>query len=454
MDTMQQSITGVHRVKEIVEVTARGLRAQLDPEPRPPRRDPRADVRQRQRFVTRARALAIVRFSFLAMGGLFLLLPGWMQDFGLDLRVSAPWWVLMLVYSIADFIQLRRLRFKGLPTLATLHLDLLTVVVISSISGGLNSPAIAALQLLTIMFALLYPRPLALFSPLLSLVAVVVGHAMVTHNFASANWAVLLWQTALTIIAFYAILYLTRSQEGQENEIVQLEQELKSLALLDERARLSREIHDGLGAALSGLIIQAEYLLTLTRDAELRQEIHEIKDSADEAIEELRRSLQMMREEFDLIPSLRSTVEKFQNRHRLPCEIDIKGKVPRLSSEQQLTIFRVLQECLNNAAKHAHAQQVKVRVRFYIDGLNMQVVDDGRGFDMRRVPKHHYGLINMRDRARKVGGDILIESQVGDGTSITFMLRGFGGEVTREAAIPVRYTAQKNSRRLGDDVGA
>lgn len=440
---MQESITGVHRVREIVEVTARGLRAQLDPEPRSPRRDPREVVRHRQRFVTRAQALAIVRFSFLGLAALALLVHDWRSAMGLRTWMLASWWGLMLLYSTADLWQLRRLRFGGMPTLISLHLDLLSVVAMASLTGGLHSLALSALSLVTIMFALLFPRPLALFPPLLSLFVVGVMHGVSGGRFASTDLAYLLWYGVLSLIAFYAVLYLTRSQEGQENEIVQLEQELKSLALLDERARLSREIHDGLGAALSGLIIQAEFLLTMTHDKAMRSEIDELKDSAEEAIEELRRSLQMMREEFDLVPSLRSTVENFRNRHHLPCQIEIIGTPPRLSSEQQLTIFRILQECLNNAAKHARAKRVTVRVRFYIDGLNMQVVDDGRGFDMRRVPKHHYGLINMRDRARKVGGDVLVETEPGEGTGVTFMLRGVGGEATREAAIPVRYTAQK-----------
>ncbi len=443
----------MRRIRDLVEVTARGLAAQLDPEPPPPRRDPREAVRQRQRFLTRARALVITRFAFLILGALILAVPAWSRLLGLAGWFPSVWLLWMIAYTLADFWQLRRLRFGTWFTLGTLSLDLLTLVMVVSSSGGLHSPAMGALQLLTLFFALLFPRPLAIVPPLISLpLAAALGGSFSGESPVTVEVMVLLWYAALTGIAFYVIIHLTRSQEGQEKELVELEQGLKNMAVLDERQRLSREIHDGLGAALSGLIIQSEYLMTLTRDRAMREEIVELKQAAEEAIDELRRSLSMMRDDFELVPSLRNTTETFRNRHRLPCQLELLGHPPRLSSEQQLTIFRILQECLNNAAKHAHAKHVTVRVRFFVDGLSMQIIDDGRGFDPKSIPSHHYGLINMRDRARKVGGDVVVETEVDEGTAVTFSLRGIGGEATREAAIPVRYKAQKTRTRGGGGV--
>ncbi|MFH1811694.1 MAG: sensor histidine kinase [Pseudomonadota bacterium] len=405
-------------------------------------------MRRKQRFSTRARALAITRFVFLIVGAAVLAVPAWSRALGLSGWFPAAWLLVMIVYTALDFWQLRRLRLGQSFTMVTLSLDLVTVVLLVVSSGGLHSPAMGAQQLLTLFFALLFPRPLAVLPPLLSLpAAAVLGGSFNGQTPLTTEILALVWYTALTMIAFYVIIYLTRSQEGQEKEIVQLEQELKTIALLDERARLSREIHDGLGAALSGLIIQAEYLITLAKDRAMKDELAELKQAAEEAIDELRRSLSMMRDDFELVPSLRNTCETFRNRHRLPCQIEIMGPPPRLSSEQQLTIFRILQECLNNAAKHARAKRVTVRVRFFVDGLTLQVIDDGKGFDPRKVPSHHYGLINMRDRARKVGGDVVVETEAGRGTGVTFSLRGIGMEATREAAIPVRYTAKKKEAR-------
>lgn len=425
-----------------------GLFEEYTDKPAPARgqqgRDPRAEVRRRDRFVTHVITLSFSRFAFLALGMLLLAVPSWAEATSLTGPIPKLWLLMMIAYTVTNLVLRHDLKLGSLFTLGTLSLDLLTMVFLVGNWGGLHSPAMAAQLLLTVFFALIFQRRLALLPPLLAIpAAAFLGGAFTTSEGTAADAFTLIWYGALCAITFYVIAYLTQRQEGQHAEIVQLEQELKNLAVLDERARLSREIHDGLGAALSGLIIQSEYVMTLTRDREIRAELSELKEAAEEAIDELRRSLSMMREEFELVPSLRSTCESFRNRHRLPCQIEILGQPPRLSSEQQLTIFRILQEALNNAAKHARAKRVTVRVQFFVDGFHLQVIDDGCGFDQRKIPAHHYGLLNMRERARKIGGDVLLESEPGIGTGVTFSLRGIGGEETREAAIPVRYTAQK-----------
>src|SRR5690606_14995963 len=145
----------------------------------------------------------------------------------------------------------------------------------------------------------------------------------------------------------------------------ELESELKKLAVVEERNRLARDIHDGLGAALSGLIIQSEYLLTLARgDEVVKREVGELKVAAEEAIDEVRRALSMMRDEFELMPQLENACTVFTTRFRIPVDLDIGGDPPPLSDEQKLTLFRIMQECLTNTAKHAEAKQVNVKVRF------------------------------------------------------------------------------------------
>jgi len=418
----------------------------FEPKQRKSRRpDPREQVRLRARFVLRARALSYTRLAFLALGVVVIFVPQLARAVGMTGIWPKLGLGLMILYAVANFLLLRSARHAVWVTLVTLVLDQVMVALVVGRSGGMHSPAMDAHLLLTVFFALLFPRPIAVLPPLLALpIGAVLGGGFIS------SWSVeallLFWYVALCLVAFYLIVYLTHHQENQQRAIVHLEQDLKNMAVLDERARLSREIHDGLGAALSGLIIQMEYLMTLTKDRQVRDELTELKDAAEEAIAELRRALRMMRDEFELVPSLQATCEAFRNRRKLPCQLDISGELPRLTSEQQLTLFRILQEALNNASKHAKPKRVTVKVQFFIDGMQLQVIDDGCGFDSAHTPAHHYGLVNMRDRARKVGGDVMIESEPGAGTAVTFMLRGVGGEATREAAIPVRYTAQTATR--------
>ena len=102
----------------------------------------------------------------------------------------------------------------------------------------------------------------------------------------------LLWYLALNFIIIYVLVYLNEREVAAHREVTELQGDLKELAVVEERNRLAREIHDGLGASLSSLIIQSEYLLSLApKDEPLLKEIRELKASAEESIEELRRKL-------------------------------------------------------------------------------------------------------------------------------------------------------------------
>jgi signal transduction histidine kinase len=96
----------------------------------------------------------------------------------------------------------------------------------------------------------------------------------------------------------------------------------------------------------------------------------------------------------------------------------VNGIPPHLSNEQQLTIFRIMQECLTNIVKHAKASRVQVNVDCQKNGLQMHIKDDGIGFNLSQTPRNHYGLINIKERARKVGGTVEIQSSPGEGTHV------------------------------------
>src|SRR4051794_15048466 len=117
--------------------------------------------------------------------------------------------------------------------------------------------------------------------------------------------------------------------------------------------------------------------MQLTLDASVRGEIAELKGTAEDAIEELRRSLRMMRDDFELSRGLEEYVRTFKDRTPLlKVKFSKVGATSKLSQETQLTLFRVLQECLTNAARHAHAQNVDVELAFGADHVVLSVKDD------------------------------------------------------------------------------
>jgi signal transduction histidine kinase len=377
--------------------------------------------RLRERFLTRATAVFYARIALLVLCSLVLTLPSWQVAFHVD--GAAPWalfvcgiaWTFGCQGLAAHPVHGRRILF------VTLVLDLTVFFLLIARSGGLSSPAMGMQLLFTLFFALLFPNPVALLPPLLVLPAVILDSQLGPGlpPALSAEVMRLAWTVGLNLVVVYVVVYLTSREEKQMREILELEQSLRKLSVVEERNRIARDIHDGLGASLSGVIIQAEYVLTLTRkEPELQAELKEIKTGAEEAIDEVRRAVSMWRDDFVLVPQLENMCTTFTSRHKIPVELKVSGAPQDLAEGQELGIFRILQECLTNIAKHAGATRVDVAVSFRADLIQLSIVDDGAGFDPSKTPKNHYGLINMKERARKAMGEVTIDSSPGAGTRV------------------------------------
>ena len=380
---------------------------------------------EQDRFVARARALFYARLMFLTLGLLILGVPAWARYFGFHGPVALFGYITMLLYSVANYLVIDHRTAGRYVTYLTLCFDLVIMLILIAkpvVNGGLTNPLLATQLLFTTLFAILFPKPLAILPPLLALPLVTTLDQLLDRSTAPIELLTVLWYSALNVIIVYVLVYLNEREAAAHREVVGLQGELKELAVVEERNRLAREIHDGLGASLSSLIIQSEYLLQIAKDDALKAEIGELKASAEESIEELRRSLRMMREDFEISRGLEDYIVTFRERTQLDVQFEREGYPERLPPDAQLTLFRVLQECLSNAARHAEAEQVKVKLAYANGKVHLAVRDDGKGFDPRHTPHGNYGLLNMRERAMKLGGEIVIDSTPGSGAQISLTL--------------------------------
>lgn len=371
----------------------------------------------------RARALFYARLALLSIGLGLLVLPGWSRAFHVGAGRSIAVYLVMVAYSAANYVFVERPRIGGVLTFVTLCCDLVALVYLIMLSGGLQSPLLPTQLLFTTLFVMLFPTPLAIIPPLLTFPVVAKIQELLSEgNFTSTDLFVLVWYSAVNCIVVYVVVYLHSREEIQHKEVRRLQQSVKDLAVAEERTRLAREIHDGLGGSLSSLIMQAEYLQGLARDdAKLRAEIGELKSQGEESIEELRRALSLMRDDFDLVRGIEDACRKFEARSRgLQVTFARVGRERVVSSEAALTLFRVLQESLANVANHAAASRAEVTLRFEEQTCELSVRDDGHGFDASRPPPPgHYGLLNMSERAQRVGGRSRVESTIGEGTRVS-----------------------------------
>ncbi|HZI06266.1 MAG TPA: sensor histidine kinase [Archangium sp.] len=379
---------------------------------------------EQERFVARARALYYARLMFLTLGMAILAMPAWSSYFGFSTFAFAGYFA-MLLYSVANFMVIDHPTAGRWVTYITLCLDLIIVVVLISkpqVGGGLQSPLLGTQLLFTTLFAILFPKPLAILPSMLALPITARLDLLLNREVTAVEVLTIFWYAALNFTIVYVLVYLSEREAAAHREVVELQGDLKELAVLEERSRLAREIHDGLGASLSSMIIQSEFILGMAKDDSLRSEIQELKATAEESIEELRRNLQMMREDFELTQGLEEYVKTFGDRTQVDLRFERTGLPRKLTPDAQLALFRILQECLSNAVKHAQPKQVQVKLDYDLDRVHLFVRDDGKGFDPRQTPRGHYGLLNMRERAMKLGGTLIVDSAPGSGTSVSFSL--------------------------------
>lgn len=193
------------------------------------------------------------------------------------------------------------------------------------------------------------------------------------------------------------------------------------LAAATERNRLARDIHDSLGHHLTAIAVQLEKAAAFRqRDpAAADQAVADAKRSATHALEDVRQSVGTLRHPdgtFPLATALAALVEGADG--AVPAvELDVAGDETGYGSAGLMALYRVAQEGLTNARRHAGASRVTVQVRLGEGGASLVVADDGQGFSTARTPEG-YGLRGMRERLELVGGVLRLESAPGRGTRL------------------------------------
>ncbi len=370
-----------------------------------------------ERFETRARALVYARLALMAIGLLVLGLPRLRIGLAITLPSGVYWYLGLLASHVLSYLWVGR-PYARTIIFSTLCVDLLALLYLIIASGGIRSPLMPAQLVFTMLFALLFPRPLAIIPPLLTLpVLATVAQILGTHRMPD-DLLLVLWYSALNVTVVYVVVYLEGRERVAFAQVIALQRERRQAALDSQRTRIAREIHDGVGAALSGILLQAEYLSEEVEDPEIAEEVRELREAAAEGMDELRRAVSILHREFALSSSVPDYLTAFGARQRLEVSAEVSGKEPELAPEALLATFRILQEALSNVARHAEAQRVEVTLRFSEREVALTIVDDGRGFVSETVVGGHYGLRNMSERCAKVGGEVRITSEPGAGTTI------------------------------------
>jgi two-component system, NarL family, sensor histidine kinase UhpB len=195
-------------------------------------------------------------------------------------------------------------------------------------------------------------------------------------------------------------------------------------AVLNERRRIARELHDSVGQNLSALNINLDILSAQLPDppAPLGRRLADSQALVDATLQSIESVMADLRppllDEYGLDAALRWYGEEFARRIGVPLAVESAPALPALRPEAAVALFRIAQEALSNSAKHAAARSIRVTLGVENGEVMLTIDDDGRGFDAGSVRRGRWGMSTMRERAEAAGGRLAVESTPGRGTSV------------------------------------
>jgi PAS domain S-box-containing protein len=193
----------------------------------------------------------------------------------------------------------------------------------------------------------------------------------------------------------------------------------------DERAKIALNLHDEMGATLAAMKMRIAWLASrLPASAQqLTNEATQISELVSDSIHIMHQVVTQLRphhmEDVELIEAIRHYVQKFRRHTNIECILNLDEVNFALDTDRSLTVFRILQESLNNVAMHAQASRVNITITKRDGSLLMVIKDNGKGFDTSLRKERSFGLLGIRERALMVGGKARVMSTPGKGTRVT-----------------------------------
>jgi signal transduction histidine kinase len=241
-----------------------------------------------------------------------------------------------------------------------------------------------------------------------------------------------------------AELQQARLEESQQREILRGELFRRVVAAQEaERQRIARDLHDETGQSLTAIGMGLRGLSGKLggRNKEALATLHKLETLTADSLEELQRLMTDLRpshlDDLGLSAALRWYASRIQEHSSLQIRVDIHGEECDLDDAMKITVFRIIQECLNNIIKHARATHVNIHVHFEAKQVRISVFDNGIGFDpdkiqQRRTSRPSLGLAGMEERAALLNGTVSVQSRPGYGTEVEASIPYHGSPVEFE----------------------
>jgi signal transduction histidine kinase len=247
--------------------------------------------------------------------------------------------------------------------------------------------------------------------------SIVAGFARLNYFFFPTLYSNWIYTGDILRVAFYVLLFV-----GAAREVASYQNRVAHAAVLEERRRMARDLHDGLTQELAYISAQTKRLAALTSEIVGDQvPVDHLVTAAERALDESRRAIAALTKPIDLPFHLALTqeAEEVAARIGVHVQLDIDETI-QAEGQTRETLLRIVREAVTNAARHGEAGQISIRLSNG-HGLHLEVKDDGKGFDPVER-RGGFGLESMRERAIALGGEFRLASSPGHGTEIMVVL--------------------------------
>lgn len=235
----------------------------------------------------------------------------------------------------------------------------------------------------------------------------------------------------VNVVLNYLTVDLKSIRPALENAKMREDYTMKIIeATEEERKRISREIHDGPAQMLANVLLRTDIINRTYQERGIEKallEIVELKGMVRDALHEVRRIIYDLRpmalDDLGIVPTLRKYLSSVEEYHQgTKVYFQSIGEQTRLDSKYEVAIFRLVQECVNNAIQHGKSHQVWVKLESCKDFINISIKDDGIGFNPQTTKQNSFGLIGMKERVDLLGGEMNLDSVEKQGTRIMFKI--------------------------------
>jgi signal transduction histidine kinase len=315
--------------------------------------------------------------------------------------------------------------------------DVAMVLAVLYFSGGWRTPYYhyAVSSLLVPAFLLDWRRAAVLLMGFFAAYLAVISTAGAgtdgpwLHEDLSSLAGILITPLLVVVVVQYLSQLTRRLSEQRQRaeralaENVRLQREREELAAQEERSRIAREIHDGIAQSIYMLTLNLEKAAELTRgDRKLGERLGKLVNLAKETLLEVRHYIfdlkPLLSGDIGLTTTIQGQVREFSTVSGLPVRLEVEGEEPKVPLAAGSSMYRIAQEALANAYRHAGASAIDVRLGFRPDSVSLEVRDNGRGFSIDSESASGRGLRNIRQRAAELGGQAEISSAPGQGTTV------------------------------------